>query len=461
MLRLCYSPSHQKSLLRQKPSNKIFTFLILTSAVFVCQLYLATVHFRSKSNTYSDDNIANTRHATTRRRDTLIHQTQTQPAAFGACIMVKDDNDLMFEWVAYHYTMLPLGYLVVGSDIDSAQDPSTVLNRWTQAGIDDFKYWILQPNDFIHRHGNYDEKYGRNATTKDGVDISASEQKKHHHHALIHRQKGFATVCTELLKKEGVRWTVYIDSDEFVALNPLTSEDEMLEVGGVGHFSISNASYEIRKQFADSVNNKTIFDIVTDLQHNGTMSECYTMPRLLVGALENRTCPQKNGVQTVQELARTQLSDRFAHMSTLRFFQHAKKGDFSRSKYGKVMMDLSRIPQETIRLQQPRNIHRPYAAHCGAAGGAQFPNSLFFLMHYIGSWERYNARGDHRRDRREWEERAFVDDSVAIGSLGSSACSSSVQNWYPRFFRRVGEVRAKFLLGVINETGKYTSTTEF
>jgi heme exporter protein D len=430
------SARHRKLPFYYRPLDKVGTFIFLSAAVVVCQLYFATLHFTSWTNVDSVLGDISNRLETAQRQD---KQNQSKPA-FGACIMVKEDNDLLYEWLAYHYTVLPLGYLVVGSDIGNSQDPAIVLKRWTKAGIVDLSYWILQPEDFIHRHVNYDEKYGQNATTMDKAQLSLVELKSHHHHALIHRQKGFMTACTELLKKQGVGWTIYIDTDEFVALNPLTSEDEELEVGGKGHFSISNTSYEIRKQFLDSANNKTILDIVLELQRNRDMTECYTMPRLLVGALENGTCPEKDGVQAVQQLARAQLNDRFEHMSTLRFFQHAKKGDFTRSKYGKVMMDLSKIPDETIKLQQPRNIHRPYAAHCGAAGGAHFPNSFLFLRHYIGSWERYASRSDdHRRGRSEWLERAFVDE-------GSSACAAAV-HWYPRF-RRVGEGRANFLLGV-------------
>ena len=111
------------------------------------------------------------------------------------------------------------------------------------------------------------------------------------------------------------------------------------------------------------------------------------------------------------------------------------------------MMDLTTIDVTTIQSNPPRNIHRPYPEHCVAAGGIYFPNAYFFILHYIGSWERYISRGaskygDRRRNRNEWEYRAYVDD----GSM--SACDSTVHQWFIRFQQLVGEHRTKYLLGV-------------
>jgi hypothetical protein len=377
--------------------------------------------------------------------ESTLDVTNAHRKGFGACILVKDDNDLLYEWIAYHYTVLPLRYLVVGSDINSTQDPATVLNRWTQANITDLHFTILQPKDFIYRHADCSNNSG--LTKEILIHEYSAEWKMHHHHLLVDRQKAFVTTCTEILQKAGMDWTLYIDTDEFVVWNPWTNDDDRnnFTVDGSGSDSISSKSLQMRKTFANrrSVSDtKQYYSLIRHLQNKGDISECYTLPRLLVGALENRTCPVQYEVQDAQQLGRANLHERFEHMSTLRFFQHAKKGDFSRSKYGKVMMDLSKISDETIRVELPRSIHRPYISHCGPAGSVNFPNTLFYLLHYVGSWERYSARNDHRRDRRVWESRAFVDDDM-------SACSSMVFNWYLQFYRHVGEERTRFLLGSV------------
>jgi len=38
---------------------------------------------------------------------------------FSACLIIKDDNIILSEWLAYHYTILPLRRLIVGVDVMS------------------------------------------------------------------------------------------------------------------------------------------------------------------------------------------------------------------------------------------------------------------------------------------------------------------------------------------------------
>lgn len=442
----------------QLKRREAFVFVVLSFGIFTFQLYHRTVSSWSVavSSDYSAIDIPFTErghpssHAAAASKNTssslLSNNASVRP--MGACLMVKDDNDLLYEWLAYHFTVLvPPGhsfFVVLGSDIGSTQDPALVLQRWNS--IPELHYHILHPDDFVHVHGNYDVLYGHNKSNK-GEAMSQDERKTHHHHALIHRQKGFVTACSMLLKQQGAAWTLYTDTDEFLALHPLSPDDENLTIDGNGHSSITNASYQFRQRLRKSMDEgKSVLQIIQEHQEAGQNATCYTIPRLLVGALENRTCPPEYGIDNIRQMAKKQLQERYSYMSTLRYFQHAAKGDFARSKYGKVLMDLSRISSETIQTQKPRNIHRPYAAHCGPAGGAHFPNAAFFLMHYIGSWERYIARADERRNRQEWEERAYVDETA--NQQASAACSSLLSFWFPRFIERVGRGTAKILLGV-------------
>ena len=436
----------------------LFIGIVVTQLRYVSKFHYQLLRFSGMiemsdiaSNTFPPSTTTTTTTATSRPLD-VKH-------GFGACLMVKDDNDLLYEWIAYHYTVVSLRHIVIGIDVGSLQNVSNVLSRWDNANFTShhqLRYWILQPEEFMYRHHRDHNGKGPMLSYNNIVPTRRStDWKQIHHHELVERQKGFVTVCSEILKTAGVAWTLYIDSDEFIAWNPLSDdEDVQLQTNIRQRNVMNNRSYTIRKQFAASntrytagrnaSQNWNYYDRIRQLQNQQNLPECYTMPRLLVGALENRTCPERYGVSKVQQLARRQLgNDRFMHMSTLRYFQHARKGDFSRSKYGKVMMDLTRIDMETIQTVTPRNIHRPYTEHCVAAGGVYFPNSYFFILHYIGSWERYISRGsnDRRRNRREWEHRAYVDDE------NMSACDSTVHRWLVQFQQLVGEDRTTYLLG--------------
>lgn len=110
--------------------------------------------------------------------ETPVNQTFLSPLtrlsakeSFGACLMLKEDNALLYEWLAYHYTTLPLRYVYVGSDVGNLQDPSEVLERWKIANTG-LQYWVQNASQFIHRHGH---EYGIINSTEDA------------HHAFVHR----------------------------------------------------------------------------------------------------------------------------------------------------------------------------------------------------------------------------------------------------------------------------------
>jgi hypothetical protein len=351
--------------------------------------------------------------------------------AFGACLMSKDDNQLLFEWLAYHYTVLPLRYVVIGSDIGNRQDPRDVLHRWNFGG---FHYVVLNVTD------EFDEPT-KNQSTVDNSGHNNSSQAPavlDAHHGLIRRQKRFITTCIQELKKRwNVHWATFVDSDEFVTWNPATSTCTSKDEND-SPTSLDPTLVDIRRNLPLSQNG-TILDVLTMLQATGHVDACYTIPRLRFGALENVTCPEAS---SVVDLARAYYSSTYSTMSfftTLRFVQHAAKGDFSKSKFGKVIMDLSKLSDDYISNTTPRNIHRPYIQYCGPAGKS-IHSSFLRLNHYLGSWDRYASRDDQRRDRSYWESVASLNDE--------NACNSDyIHTWLPRFIQMVGEDRAKFLLG--------------
>lgn len=230
------------------------------------------------------------------------------------------------------------------------------------------------------------------------------------------------------MKSKGLQWVTYIDSDEFLVPNRLSQE----EIAAPDPSPASNPTFALRKQLPNHTSDATILETIQRLDPMHNFTHCYTMPRVLYGALENASCTE---APSKLQLERKGFS--FDQMSTLRFHQHAKKGDFAMSKYGKVIMDVSSLPYSTI-SKVPRNIHRPYRPECGN-GFSMFPNSLFYLNHYLGSWGRYSSRTDGRRNKAEWEKRAYIS--------AASSCNDAVFEWFEKFLGMVGRERARFLLG--------------
>lgn len=341
-------------------------------------------------------------------------------AAFGACLMMKDDNDLLYEWISYHYLTLPLRYLVVGSDTGNVQDPHEVLKRWSY----EMKYWVLNSTDFIGRHGPYNRK------KKDDKDFF--------HHQLMYRQHAFITTCSELLQEQGVHWVVMIDSDEFIVMNQFNEDDD----ANYHKRESDNVTYKMRKLLTES-HYLTVLDAIQAIERLiQPIQPCYVMPRLRFGALERVTCPDSTQVKL---LAKADFN--YAAMSTLRYKQHAGKSTFSANKFGKVMVDLSQIPDVS---KVPRNIHRPFEPQCPFPV-VWFKDVVFSVNHYTGSWERYSHRKDKRRKCENWIEMAYHD--------GGDSCYQHIHTWFPKFVEQVGQERAKFLLGV-DATTIQTQTIE-
>jgi hypothetical protein len=54
---------------------------------------------------------------------------------FAGCLLLKDDNDRLSEWIAYHWLVLPLKYLVVAVDPTGTTSPEKILNLWKEADL--------------------------------------------------------------------------------------------------------------------------------------------------------------------------------------------------------------------------------------------------------------------------------------------------------------------------------------
>lgn len=338
--------------------------------------------------------------------------------SFGACMMMKEDNVLLYEWIAYHYIMMPLRYLVIGSDIGNRQDPRDVLRRWDGTGL---RYWVINGTDFANRHG----------------EIKARRENDHtaHHHQFLDRQRAFVTTCAEHMKRQNMSWIMYTDSDEFVVINRFESDDSVLHNKTL-ESNETIVRYRMRQTLSQwEPKEHTVLDAIRLLGNKvEELGSCVVMPRLRFGALENQTCgPESEGVNTIAKE-----HFRFPELSTLRYKIHGGKENFEANKYGKVLVDLSRLSNEEV-TQWPKNVHRPFKKHCPKPI-VWYREALFTLNHYTASWERYSARHDLRRTCKAWREMAFY-------SAGNS-CEQNIHRWFPRFTKRFGTKKARFLLGV-------------
>jgi len=121
--------------------------------------------------------------------------------SWSACLLIKDNNIILPEWLAYHYTVLPLRRLVVAIDPASNTDPSPILTLYESIGMnitiwDEGEYWVNGQRD-------HEKKDWR--ITNETPPLYAQDR-------LVCRQKVFYHACLKQLKKENRTWTTVIDT---------------------------------------------------------------------------------------------------------------------------------------------------------------------------------------------------------------------------------------------------------
>lgn len=324
------------------------------------------------------------------------------PTPLAACLLFKDDNDLFQEWLAYHYTMFSLRYLIVGEDYHNSHNPRSILHLYNDSNL---QYWIWPPDHFTSLKHT----------------VSGNVTKFQAHRALVVRQKHFVTQCLKFVQTQllpNVTWTALIDPDEYLVVRSLHNNDDKAN-DQLHHNHTQPPPQHTRPTSKDAL------PIPFHFASDGGGPSCLTLPRLLIGPLENRSCVPKSA------------------LSTLRFAQHAAPHDFAYSGYAKAIVDVSRLSLPSSGI---KSIHRPVNA-CPHAGitlhqhvqqqqqqqqkQKQQSSLIYYLHHYHGSWEQYVARGDARRDSTEWQRRQHVNAGIVDCIAQQQWVSTFVQSGPP------------------------------
>ena len=128
---------------------------------------------------------------TTQKNNTAI-MTLTSSLNFSACLLIKDDNHWLVEWIAYHYHVLPLRHLIVLPDPTSRTSPQPILDRWKDRI--DIELW----NDTVIGHVK---------PTNGNVLVGIKWE-----------QVRLYQACLKYYKSRGKTWVLLTDTDEFLDL---------------------------------------------------------------------------------------------------------------------------------------------------------------------------------------------------------------------------------------------------
>ena len=286
---------------------------------------------------------------------------------FSACLLVMDDNHRLVEWLAYHYHVLPLRYLIIAVDPRSKTSPTHILNRWRQKGmyIEEWSdYQIFKP------------ELARNRVS----DEDPLQIKRDRHRA---RQKNFYRLCLRRLALTNRTYTMLIDTDEFLVYNHAGRakfeewEKEQQKILEASRFQ-GNKRIRPSKPPPTTAEAGAMIGYIRQEKaagHPFYQSSCISAPRSQFGAkessLEERQAQVPEGID----------AERF---DTLRFRKHVDRNDFVRNGLSKSIIDVSQLDPEKI----PRimSLHRPIKTICSAPWKNDWDSGLR-INHYLGSWE--------------------------------------------------------------------------
>ena len=444
------APSCQPARLKKcKPKFKSLSARFI-SYVSISILIILIILIRSVSNERTGTAAA-TATSTIRRTSSTnsitpltVESIANRNDGFSGCLVLKDDNDRLSEWIAYHYLTLPLKYLIVAVDPTGKTTPRDIVNVWNgtntnesddkidvDLGVEillwddaDYGHWIDEEMDDIHKHR--------------------------------HRQKTFLAQCQKYHKARNRTWIALVDPDEYITYNILSDDDRDPErrndidtFSNIDGPNFKSFDYRVkmqnlREEMTVARNNrfgfgggykpppllyeKTVFDYIKEHQNEEPWNSepCYLMMRTIFSAIESPP-------HVLRETGGAEYGLDPKSFSTLRYYKHGEKGSWYDNRFGKVIIDISRIDGNELNRYFP-NVHTPLdSCHYPFR---LYETSILRVHHYLGSWEQYSSRADVRRTREKFDDLANV----------NFGADYQMQGWLKRFVELVGAKNAKILL---------------
>ena len=350
---------------------------------------------------------------------------QDNNSTFSACLLVMDDNHFLIEWLAYHYTTLPLRYLVIAVDPRSSTSPKLILDRWSSdSSSSELDMTIVRWNDdqFLPLHWQ-----DRIMSEEDPIGLLQKHRE---------RQKHFYPACFEYLQNAGRQWTAVIDIDEFIVAPNINFINLTLEIkqqrkrNGNGNDGVTSTTKTFLQQIRDN----------TPTYHHPDQA-CITIPRLRIGNFEDDNT-------TTKKLSPPNFHDK--DFLTYRYRYRAGLHDRKTNRNPKSILQLQRISNFS---RKETDAHLPVRSVCPKRNLYILNrDSPYVVHHYSGSVEQFQFRKDARTGT------ANRDKIVGYSQIQHSVDLSSAQTWLPKFIKQVPggiETARQLLDGVGNVS--YTS----
>ena len=234
---------------------------------------------------------------------------------FSMCALVKDENNHLDEWIAYHYTTINLQHLVICDDVDSISSPHEVLEKW--GNYISYEVWNV-------------DKYA--------PPLIINGKSTYEHYQV--RQKRCLMKCMQHFKATNKTWALFTDPDEFIAFNSVCNPPKQ----------VSEEIPKLAKRLSlpRNLRFKTFLDIMEE-NPDAVSKPCSVLPRLQFTSRK-----EKNDKILDAEVPRGFNPKNF---TTLSQFTHGLKVDRVENKKSKWVLGKSMIDVSQISTPLVRNAH--------------------------------------------------------------------------------------------------------
>lgn len=354
----------------------------------------------------------------------------TDTTAFSACLLIKDDNSILNEWIAYHYHVLNLRHIIVAVDPSSATSPADIWQTWrnyTDLTVTEWTDTDFMPRSFLTKGYHINPRFinaDANKSAWHNGDEDAATVKADRLQISNHRfrQVTFLSACLRQLKKEKRTWAMHIDTDEYVVVNPILRQQEQ-EAQAQSQGKDEKQQRKSRRQMKNVqipplAQANSIRTVLEQLQQDVKLQKqancpCISMPRLLFGSVERNETATASQSTTATGTGTGAAFFNTTLFETLRWKYHAALTDKERNAQPKVMVDVSAVGADDEMFDKKAfSIHRPSKKLCRRIDQLTFDMVEKYPLtvnHYVGARERYVARKDTRRSDRAYEYKAHVD----------------------------------------------------
>ncbi|OEU14898.1 hypothetical protein FRACYDRAFT_241455 [Fragilariopsis cylindrus CCMP1102] len=349
---------------------------------------------------------------------------------FSACTLWMDDNHRLDEWLAYHYYILKLRYVIIGIDPYSKTSPQKIINKWNQynfnisgnitiIGWNETEYVSKKvrkqnKNELNEIESKYQNKNNDTNTNTDFTLLYGTAKTNQY----LSRQRLFMKECSRHMVSLSKTWVSYHDLDEYISFQHKTDgiiNDSGKDITIIGQQKFKNQPYYIYNKL-NQIKKQQEAIVQQHEQHHAYNNTGGSSSSSLMGCISihrKRFCSKEDENKDENKY------DYIKKFDTLRY----KYLTPNRDGQPKSFIDLSQPGPKAYAMgeydsnNEQRNHHIKYSAsnkvwnphtvmpmYCqeeeknrSKAIKSLIGNEKFVMNHYLGSWESYSARPNDSR----------------------------------------------------------------